>query len=207
MSQFIPWPEIKVSYEALRAEGKTHNQAAKELSTRFPVTRVGIRSKAENEGWADNEVRPHENAIQAAKSTQIAHDSEYPKATPERLAVILDSIASGAPEYLAAQKAGIDRTTLADWKAIDPSWARAVEQAKASRAIHRVNKIEEASDRGDWKASAFLLSRDPLTKEDFGEQQSKSGIAIQINITRGDAQDGVTLEQQPGNHSVSVTTT
>lgn len=194
MSQFIPWPEIKVSYEALRAEGKSHNTASKELSKRFPVTRIGIRKKAEQEGWAQDIPAHSHNALQAAQNTEIARNPDYPKATPERLAAILDRVATGAPEYLAAQANGIDRTTLGDWKAADPAFAKAIEQAKASRAIHRVNKIEEASDRGDWKATAFLLSRDPLTKEDFGEQQSKSGIAIQINITRGDAQDNVTVE-------------
>jgi hypothetical protein len=194
-SQFIPWPEIKVSYEELRSSGKSHNQASKELSTRFPVTRIGIRKRAEAEGWAKDVPAHSFKAIQAANNTQIAHDPTYPKANPERIASILGMVAMGAPEYLAAQQNGIDRTTLADWKTADPAFSKAVDAAKASRAIHRVGKIEEASDRGDWKASAFLLSRDPLTREDFGEQQSKGGIAIQINITRGDDVETVVSSQ------------
>lgn len=187
MSQFIPWPEIKVAYEGLIAEKRTPHQASKELSQRFPVTRQGIRKKAKQEGWADGMIPgASQNAIQAANATEIAHNSEYPKATPERLAAILEAVATGAPEYLAAQLNGIDRTTLADWKAADPSWSKAVDAAKAGRAIHRVGKIEEASDRGDWKASQYLLARDPLTREQFGEQQAKPSIAIQINISRGD---------------------
>lgn len=195
MPAFIPWPEIKVSYEALRSEGRSHNQAAKELSTRYPVSRIGIRKKAEQEGWAQDVPAHSHNALKAAQSTAIAHDNSYPKATPERLAAILDMVARGAPEYLAAQSNGISRTTLAEWKATDLTFSNALEAAKSNRAIHRVNKIEEASDRGDWKATAFLLSRDPITKEEFGEQQQKSGIAIQINITRGDEVDTVVSTQ------------
>lgn len=171
----VNWIAIKASWES----GITSYQLAKE----YPVTRQGIDKKAKTEGWTrDGDNQQPGGWLAVAEQTSIVSDDHY-KATPKRLAAIFEAISGGAAEGIAAQANGIDPKTLQRWKRADPSLAEAIEVARAQDALRDIGNIRKAGDRGDWKASAYRLERNDLTKAAYAGQAS-GGITIVLNIPR-----------------------
>lgn len=58
-------------------------------------------------------------------------------------------IASGVPEYIAAQSSGINRDTLSQWKRDKPDFSDKVKRARAAAVAVRVARIEKAARGGD----------------------------------------------------------
>lgn len=181
MKSPIPWPEIEACYKG--------GETATVLSKRYPVTRQGIERRALKYGWV--RAKPEEavsSFLQVAQATDIIN-SEARLATPQKVAAILQTISNGATERLASIANGLSPATLTEWKGKDPKLSAAIDAARANRAIHRAGKIEEASDRGDWKASQYLLERDPMSKDDYADIRGSGGLNIQINIHRDYSED------------------
>lgn len=175
-----------------------NGETAYALGKLYPVTKQGIEKRAKKEGWLSAVAEGVTNWLTVARSTDIGSDTNR-RVTPEKLAGILQAVAAGAPEGLAAQAAGFRPATLSEWKADDPSLANAIATARSQRALKRIDNIEKAGDRGDWKASAYGLERDPLTREAFAQHGMGGGITIVLNIPRDDgpAPKGITIDAEP----------
>ena len=90
------------------------------------------------------------------------------KLTPETRRRILRCIRRGMPLNLAASAAGVALSSLHKWRA-QKSFGDAVANAIACGVDSRLKKIEDASDTGDWRASAWLLEH--CTPEHFAKSR------------------------------------
>jgi transposase len=77
--------------------------------------------------------------------------------TPERAKILCDAVAAGLPFIQACAVAKICAETFCKWRDQDANFRQAIETAVALGVARRLKKIEDASDAGDWRASAWLL--------------------------------------------------
>lgn len=90
------------------------------------------------------------------------------KLTPETQERIIQAVRTGNYIEVAAQYAGISKTTLYRWleQADDPDaddiyreFRDALESARAQAEVRNVALIQRAADEGTWQASAWYLER------------------------------------------------
>lgn len=126
------------------------------------------------------------------------------KLTPERQETICEELRSSANLTRAAAKAGIAKRTLTEWRTkgaeesegIYADLLDATDKAIAEWEQVRVERIESAGkDPKSWNANAWLLERNPLTRERWAtrthqhvELTGKDGDPVEINTKPG-AQD------------------
>jgi hypothetical protein len=93
-----------------------------------------------------------------------------PKKNPQVIARILKIARTGLPLKFAAQAGDIDAETLAQWRAKDPEFDRALSQARLAAVEEKWKLIQKAAlDRvdadgkllkaGDWRSLAWSLER------------------------------------------------
>jgi len=93
--------------------------------------------------------------------------SRRKKLNDERTKRIIQAIKLGATYQIAAENAGIARSTLYDWlrkgekqtKGLYRTFLDTFKKAEAAAALAALANISRASQNGDWKASAWLLER------------------------------------------------
>ena len=172
----VNWIAMKAEWEG----GKTSYR----LSQEYPVTRQAIDKRAKKEGWSRDAGNQQPGGwLAVAEQTNII-DEPRVGATPEKLAGILEALSAGGTQEIACRANGISPDTFRRWCERDKALAHAVDAAKSQRALKRIGNIEKAGDRGDWKASAYLLERDEQTKGSFGGHTGSGGITIVLNIPR-----------------------
>ena len=108
------------------------------------------------------------------------------KKTTQSVARILKVARDGLPLKFAAQAGNIDFDTLSQWRAKDPVFARALEQAQLESVEKRWKTIAKAAeDRvsangevrpGDWKAVAWQLERS--FPSEFSRPEIQLGVQI-----------------------------
>jgi hypothetical protein len=79
------------------------------------------------------------------------------KFTPDTRARILRSVEKGLPLTHAAAGASITLQSLITYRQQCPKFAVALAEAESRGVVRRLEKIEAASDAGDWRASAWML--------------------------------------------------
>ena len=93
------------------------------------------------------------NNVQPAKSK----GGRPTKFKPELVKRILGCLRRGMPLTLAARAAGISDYAFKSYRTRFPEFAGKVEVAIAQGVERRLQKIEDASEAGDWRAAAWLL--------------------------------------------------
>lgn len=96
------------------------------------------------------------------------------KLNETRKKAIIEAIQLGATYEIAAENAGVSRSTLWNWlkKGEDETTGNfrtfldAFKKAEATAALGALRTIDTASKDGDWKAAAFLLERRHNYKRD-----------------------------------------
>ena len=180
----IDWKLVRLKYEA----GQTAYAISQDLGGR--PTKQGIAKRAAREGWTQGNA----NSLTVAESLPIVERARAltgpTKCTPERIAIILDAVAQGAPESLAAQAAGVCADTLRHWKGRDPQLAEQLRIARAGKLAEWVGHIDKAAQR-DWKAADRLLAAAP-EMQDWSQAGSHGGITVVLNIDR----DGPIVSEQ-----------
>lgn len=76
--------------------------------------------------------------------------------TPENRATILAAVSKGASLAIAAGCAGMDASTLYEWKRECPEFRASIARARAERAQRCLDTITESTD---WRACAWFLER------------------------------------------------
>ena len=111
------------------------------------------------------------------------------KYTPERVAMILDGIASGLTQKDAALVAGIDEDTFINWRNRYADFADQVAHAYAARAQGWLDGIKAAAPK-DWRALESLLDRcaPDYRKTERHEVTGKDGVPFFVLI--GERPDG-----------------
>ncbi len=89
------------------------------------------------------------------------------KFVPEAAAVVRAHVRRGSPRHIAANAAGLGRSTLMRWMARGKKELRgkfrdfwdALKKAEAEMVIELVQRINAAAERGTWQAAAWTLER------------------------------------------------
>jgi len=80
------------------------------------------------------------------------------KATPERVAIILEALGNGLTQRDASLLAGISEDTLCNWKRTNSEISEQMGQKLIEYKQRLLKKIEKAGEK-DWKATAWILER------------------------------------------------
>jgi hypothetical protein len=171
------WNLIKQRYR----QGETPYAISKSLDG--TPSKNGIAKKAEREGWE----RISESTKSVAENLPIvrrARGSSLGKRSPENIAVILDAISQGATEKVAAALAGVSSKTITRWKQEDPKFAMEIHARRAQKTAERIQQVERAAEK-NWNAAAWLLERDPHSREEFSKQtRQKEMPTVILRIDR-----------------------
>src|SRR5688572_2921407 len=156
------WPALRAGYE----RGITPTELARTMPN--APSRQAIEKHAKREGW------------------QVARLPESDKNLPVSARdIVLNAIGCGAKLELAAAAAGISDRTLYQWRRDDPVFEAACVAKKAAWLVSKIKRIDDADD---WKAAAYLIERDPLTKEQYSPKQEGSGgvtVVLKVDRTEG----------------------
>lgn len=109
------------------------------------------------------------------------------KCVPETASYILDKVQQGWSIETAVGSAGMRRTAFEAWMMREPELDSAIRAARVGFLGTRENNIAQAGNRGQWQADAHILSRDPETRSQWGEQSGgRGGVNVQVvlNIDR-----------------------
>jgi len=76
------------------------------------------------------------------------------------------------------------RDTLKAWRDEDPVFGAMVDAARHRAIACKIERIDEAGARGDWKADSWYLERAPETREAFGGANASgfTGIVVNLNV-------------------------
>ena len=76
------------------------------------------------------------------------------------------------------------RDTLKAWRDSDPVFGAMVDAARHRAIACKIERIDEAGARGDWKADSWYLERAPETREAFGgsNTQGFAGVTVILNV-------------------------
>ena len=109
---------------------------------------------------------------------------KFNKDTPEVRNAIIGLLRDGVPKTHAAQASGVSLDAFNAWVSRDADFAGLVRAAESAAVSLRVQRIGKAGQK-DWRADSWYLER--TQKATFGSDSGKGGgVAVQINIVRGD---------------------
>ena len=170
----VDWALIEREYR----DGKS----CREIARKNPgISHVAIAKRARKHGWKVGLSPETARQLTAlALETPGTLPGSY-KGSEEKRARILEKLAMGSTLTIAAKAAGIDRNTLTDWRK-NPDFLAACEKAEAAYAERQLGHIENAAERGDWRASSWVLERHPATRDEFGQQIRPQGPTIKIEL-------------------------
>ena len=163
----IDWAAIRLRF----VQGETIYSIAKSLNGK--PSKQAIMYRQRKEGWVKLESIENQYPVSVGNDIIAFQD--------ERKTLVIGALSEGKSYKVAAANAGISEDTLKRWRDAEPEFQSVCLRAKANHLGRHETNISNAGDRGDWKASAYLLERDPLTKDQYKQQESV-GAAIQINI-------------------------
>ena len=106
------------------------------------------------------------------------------------MAQAIEILAQSGNQALAARAIGVTPKTFGKWLKDDHEYRLLAESRRAQFLAGQLGKIANAKD---WKAASFLISRDPTTKEQYGEHTQDKGPTIVLNIQRS-LDPGVTID-------------
>ena len=178
----IPWNDIKDRF----IKGESATTIAKD----YPVSRQAIQKRAKKEGWEKDgwleraQQTPTAKAVAKPKTQSARVIASLGKRTPENAAELCRLIERGVPHTVAAEAVGMHRDTLKAWRDDDPEINAMVVAARYQTIARKIERIDEAGQRGDWKADSWYLERAPETRGEFGSSKTKGfdGVTVIPNV-------------------------
>jgi hypothetical protein len=118
----------------------------------------------------------------------MARPSKY---TPARVAMILAALEAGMSRKGAAEYAGLDESTLANWDRRFPGFSGALKQAEAAVELRAASSIQQAFVDGDWRAGLAWLER--RRHDDWGRRDRLDLVATVRMLAR---EHGLSTEEE-----------
>jgi len=189
----VDWDEIRLRVQ----EGEGFSSVAKD----YEVSRQAIQKRCNREEWVSDKPRTIAAKRELFKRNQKAQPpataqpvqpvavmqpqpTQAVLARDDKQATVLALLKDGVPKTHAAAVAGVSEATLHRWVNDDDKFKSEVRQAESEAVALRVQRIGKAGEK-DWRADSWYLER--TQKATFGAEAGKgSGVAVQINIMRGD---------------------
>ena len=155
--------DIKADWTAIR-ERLNAGESQKAIALEFGVTQQAVSKRAK--AWRT--IPTHQTGSRGL-------------ASPNRMAAIVDAVASGLTLSQAAALLKLNRMTVANWRDNNEEFAAAIESAQAELIQSQISSIAAAGAAGDWRASHTIVKafdhrfRDTPTGD-------RSGPGIVVNI-------------------------
>jgi hypothetical protein len=198
----VDWAKIEIRWKSGEKEAA--------LAREYGVSRQAVNQRLKREGWerGDPTVNNRQRVniknpwLPLAEETDTARRLASPetgrdkqlvafgKRTSENLSAILRLVEKGVPEGVACHSVGIDPKTLRAWKEDDETVLDLVRSAYARSIARKVERIDEAGDRGDWKADSWYLERSQATRQEYGNTNERNHSSEDIWISIGIDRDG-----------------
>lgn len=163
----VDWATIRREYEAGTA-------SVRELGRKHFISHTAINKRLKREGWAE----PGTVSIRSVETTMPSNPD--PQTVEGKKAEIVSALGRGMTPRLAAMLVGVRGETFEAWTKADRDFGHDVIAAQARWADRRLDDINKASERGDWRAGQFAIERHPITAPEFGSNKAGEGAKIEI---------------------------
>lgn len=206
----IDWAEIEARFN--------NGLSAYTLAKEYDISRQAINKRAIREGWpaVKHKVKLARAVVKAVRQPEVTkkvtsevttearqplaipitrhrHVQKFDKDTVETREAILALLRDGNPKVIATQASGVSLETFNMWLKNDLILSAMVREAESMAVVQRLQNIQKAGNRGDWKADSWYLER--THRETFGSNEIKNGaLAVQINIHRDTDKETVTVK-------------
>lgn len=189
----VDWSAIKADFDAgLSLAECVRRQCERGVS----ITKRAIQKRRDKEGWDTASAMALATERLPSVIAQSTGQSISRIKTAETAQAILKALRDGLNYGTACARANVSRSAFDQWRDTEPEFRELCEQAQALAAADRLDEIKSAGAR-DWKASAYLVERNPATKADYATKES-GGTIIQVNVAVDRAApDTVTVEHKP----------
>jgi hypothetical protein len=200
----IDWLEIRRRIEA----GAKIRETARE----FGIKHQSIQGRAKSEGWSAGWAGAERKSLVAAGSRDPAVGSGNGRRQvlpliprnrgglrcEDNKLFILKCVAVGFSLNKAASLVGFTDVALRLWQAEDEEFRQEIMEVAANYAARHLDNIDQASDRGDWKASERLLESNAFMRDEFKPADKGGGITVIINVPRPDMKEiGQIIDVEP----------
>ena len=193
----IPWNEIRDRF--------IKGESATAIARDYPVSRQAIQKRAKKEGWeqdgwlAQAQQTPTAKAVAKPETNSAKIIASLGKRTPENAAELCRLIERGVPHTVAAEAVGMHRDTLKTWRDEDPEVDAMVLAARNRSIARKIERVDEAGERGDWKADSWFLERAPETRAEFGgsKTQGFDGVTVILNVADPNLPEMPVIEATP----------
>ena len=124
------------------------------------MSRQAIQKRAKKEGWeqdgwlAQAQQTPTAKAVAKPETNSAKIIASLGKRTPENAAELCRLIERGVPHTVAAEAVGMHRDTLKAWRNEDAEFDAMVAAARNQSIARKIKRVDEAGERGDWKADS-----------------------------------------------------
>ena len=175
-TQKYDWVAIKKQY----LDGASFHRLARVTG----AAKSTIQERAKKEGWREEREALDSTRERVAKMPiHRGGPNESPRFTPENVTTIIHYLEQGASRKAAAAAAGIHVDTLKRWIVRDEEFKCAIDIAEAAGPARQASRINQAGERGDWRADAWLLKHSPRTRDEWAEASSgTNGVTVNLQI-------------------------
>lgn len=176
----VDWNLIKADFDSGLSLGEC---VKRQIERGVSVTKHAIQKRRDKEGWSIEAALVKATERLPSVIAQATGQSISRIKTPETAQKILNSLRA-IPNYAAAAAhANISRAALDDWRK-EPEFQELCDQAIGLSAADDIIRIKDAGAR-DWKAAAYTVERNPLTKGEFAAKESGgTNIQVVLNVDR-----------------------
>jgi hypothetical protein len=169
MKPGVDWVSIRNQYEAGIA-------SVRKLARMHGISHTAINKRIVSHGW-----KPLAGGVSVPVITETTL-AQHPTAPDieAKKQQIAGHLANGTTPNMAADLADVRRETVTAWLESDTEFSELCKRAQSVWAQKRVNDINLASEKGDWRAGLALLERHPATKADYGNPKDSGGPKVEI---------------------------
>ena len=168
----VDWPTIKAELEG----GATYS----ELEAKHDVNRASIYAMARRHGWVSPRARTSV-IVMDGRSYRIVKGKRGVSLPASTRSEVLRLIGAGVSPPIAAEAAGVSRTTMDEWKR-EPEFGALFRAARAQFLGSRETGIAQAGDRGDWRANERLLQVAPETRNNWAPPGKVGGVSGGVTV-------------------------
>ena len=175
-SQKYDWVAIKKQY----LDGASYHRLARVTG----AAKSTIQERAKKEGWPEEREALDKTRERVEKMPIHGGGSSVTqKFTPENVTTIIHYLEQGASRKSAAAAAGIHVDTLKRWIDRDEEFKCAIDIAESAGPARQASRINQAGERGDWRADAWLLKHSPRTRDEWAEASSgTNGVTVNLQL-------------------------
>lgn len=71
---------------------------------------------------------------------------------------------------------------MSNWIKSDDEFKQILEVAEFSGSAKQAERIEQAGQRGDWRADAWLLKHSPRSREDYADANAAGSNGVSVTL-------------------------